>query len=100
MPTVFRRAGPLRPHLAAALGEQIARTELRIAEVWQGMSRSATAMSADIGALADAQLPAADLLCDLVSRALTLPEPTPEQVRKQTRATSVDAEAVTLAGRE
>ena len=56
---------------------------------------SAAAMSAEIGALADVQVSAADDLCALVTQALALPEPAPELIRSATRPASAESEMET-----
>lgn len=50
MPASRPRVGPLRAPLDAALGEQIARIEEQIAEVWQGLSLLGMTLSAFLGA--------------------------------------------------
>jgi len=61
---------------------------------------SASAMSAELAALADAKVPAADELCALVARMLTLPEPGPELIRSATRPASADSEQQTQVERK
>jgi serine/threonine-protein kinase len=59
---------------------------------------SASEMSAAIGSLPDAQLPAADELCALVSQVLVIPEPAPELIRSATRTATAESEAETQVG--
>jgi serine/threonine-protein kinase len=56
---------------------------------------SASAMSAEIGALADAKLPAADALCALVLEVMALPEPAPELITTGTRPATLESELAT-----
>jgi hypothetical protein len=52
-------------------------------------------MSAEIGALADGKLPAADELCALVLQVLALPEPAPELIATGTRRATAESELAT-----